>query len=316
MSVIKFINASDAKSLNWYLKYIGLPLSVGFIMYRLCSQVTNRKRRNALQGKVVVITGASSGIGEALAHVFYEYGCKVVLASRRRTELDRVKEDLLSKKIPSTEEPVVCELDLSNLEQLEPFVKKIYDTCGQIDILINNGGVSHRGSILHTTLEVDKKIMYTNYFGSVGLTKAVLPRMVEKKSGHVVFVSSVQGLIAIPDRSAYAASKHALQAFADSLRSEMYQHKIDVSVVSPGYVKTAVSLNALNGSGENHAVMDKSTAAGFTPEYVAMKILDMVVNKDKELVISQFLPNLAVFLRHSVPSLYFWVMARRANITN
>lgn len=82
---------------------------------------------------------------------------------------------------------------------------------------------------------------------------AVLPRMVEKKSGHVVFVSSVQGLIAIPDRSAYAASKHALQAFADSLRSEMYQHKIDVSVVSPGYVKTAVSLNALTGSGENHA---------------------------------------------------------------
>ncbi|XP_034840483.1 dehydrogenase/reductase SDR family protein 7-like isoform X2 [Maniola hyperantus] len=316
MSVIKLINASDASSLNWYLKYIGLPLSVGFTMYRLCSQVTNRKRRNALQGKVVVITGASSGIGEALAHVFYEYGCKVVLAARRRTELDRVKQDLISKKISSTEEPVVCELDLSNLEQLEPFVKKIYDTCGQIDILINNGGVSHRGSILHTTLEVDRKIMDTNYFGSVGLTKAVLPRMVEKKSGHVVFVSSVQGLIAIPDRSAYAASKHALQAFADSLRAEMFQHKIEVSVVSPGYVKTAVSLNALTGSGENHGVMDKSTAAGFTPQFVAMKILDMVVNKDKQLVISQFLPNLAVFLRHSVPSLYFWVMARRANITN
>lgn len=67
----------------------------------------------------------------------------------------------------------MCELDLSDLEQLEPFVKKIYDTCGQIDILINNGGVSHRGSILHTTLEVDKKIMYTNYFGSVGLTKGI-----------------------------------------------------------------------------------------------------------------------------------------------
>uniref|UniRef100_S4P9S5 Dehydrogenase/reductase SDR family protein 7-like protein n=1 Tax=Pararge aegeria TaxID=116150 RepID=S4P9S5_9NEOP len=314
MSVIKIINAN---SLNWYLKYFGLPLAIGVTMFRLCLQKTNRKRRDALQGKIVVITGASSGIGEALAHVFYEYGCKVVLASRRRTELERVKEELLSKKqLSPTEEPVVCELDLSNLGQLESFVQKIYDTCGKIDILINNGGVSHRGSILHTTMEVDTKIMNTNYFGSVGLTKAVLPRMVEKKSGHVVFISSVQGLIALPDRSAYAASKHAMQAFADSLRSEMFQHNINVSVVSPGYVKTAVSLNALTGSGDSHGVMDKNTAAGFTPEYVAMKILDMVVNKNNELVISQFLPNLAIFLRHSMPSLYFWIMARRANKTN
>ncbi|CAH0720831.1 unnamed protein product, partial [Brenthis ino] len=285
-------------------------------MYRLCGQKIDEKRRKALQKKVIVITGASSGIGEALAHVFYEYGSKVVLASRRRSELERVKEDLLSKKISSpTEEPVIAELDLSDLEQLEIFANHIYNTCGRIDILINNGGVSHRGSILHTKLDVDKKIMFTNYFGSVGLTKAVLPRMVERKSGHIVFVSSVQGLIAIPDRSAYAASKHALQAFGDSLRSEMRQHNINVSVVSPGYVKTAVSLNALTGSGENHGVMDKSTAAGFTPEYVAKKMLDMVVNKDNELVISQFLPKLAIFIRHSLPSVYFWLMARRANKT-
>lgn len=82
---------------------------------------------------------------------------------------------------------------------------------------------------------------------------AALPKMVERKSGHIIFISSVQGLIAIPDRSAYAASKHAMQAFGDSLRAEMHQHNIKVSVVSPGYVKTAVSINALTGSGEKHA---------------------------------------------------------------
>ncbi|CAH2086474.1 unnamed protein product [Euphydryas editha] len=136
--------------------------------------------------------------------------------------------------------------------------------------------------------------------------------MVERKSGHIVFISSVQGLIAIPDRSAYAASKHALQAFGDSLRAEMYQHNINVSVVSPGYVKTSVSLNALSGSGEAHGQMDKSTAEGFSAEYVAIKIADMLVNKDKELIISQFLPRLAITIRHSMPYLYFWLMARRA----
>ncbi|XP_045445936.1 dehydrogenase/reductase SDR family protein 7-like [Melitaea cinxia] len=302
-----------AGSLNWYLKYFGLPLSIIFTMFRLCTINRNDKRRNALQGKVVVVTGASSGIGEALAHILYENGCKVILASRRIDELNRVKEELLSKKITlPTEEPIAIELDLSNLDQLEPFIGKIYETCGKIDILINNGGVSHRGSILHTKLDVDKKIMLTNYLGSVGLTKAVLPKMVERKSGHIVFISSVQGLIAIPDRSAYAASKHALQAFGDSLRAEMNQHNINVSVVSPGYVKTAVSLNALTGSGEAHAVMDKSTAAGFSAEYVALQIANMLVNKDKELIISQFIPRLAITIRHTIPCLYFWLMARRA----
>ncbi|XP_047528149.1 dehydrogenase/reductase SDR family protein 7-like [Vanessa atalanta] len=308
--------AMTTSTFKWYLKYLGLPLSIIFTMYRLCKRVQNNKIRNALQGKVVVVTGASSGIGEALAHVLYENGCKVILASRRINELNRVKEDLLSKKNAlTTEEPLAIELDLSNLDQLESFVNKVYESCGKIDILINNGGVSHRGSILHTKLDVDQKIMLTNYLGSVGITKAVLPRMVERKSGHIVFISSVQGLIAIPDRSAYAASKHALQAFGDCLRSEMYQHNIDVSVVSPGYVKTSVSLNALTGSGESHGVMDSSTAAGFSAEYVAMKIVDLLVNKDKELIISQFLPNLAITIRHSMPFLYFWIMARRANKT-
>ncbi|XP_046964952.1 dehydrogenase/reductase SDR family protein 7-like [Vanessa cardui] len=308
--------ALTSSTFKWYLKYLGLPLSIIFTMYRLCKQFQNNKTRNALQGKVVVVTGASSGIGEALAHVLYESGCKVILASRRINELNRVKEDLLSKKIAlPTEEPLAIELDLSNLDQLESFVNKVYESCGKIDILINNGGVSHRGSILHTKLDVDQKIMLTNYLGSVGITKAILPRMVERKSGHIVFISSVQGLIAIPDRSAYAASKHALQAFGDCLRSEMHQHNIDVSVVSPGYVKTAVSLNALTGSGESHGVMDSSTAAGFSAEYVAMKIVDLLVNKDKELIISQFLPNLAITIRHSMPFLYFWIMARRANKT-
>ncbi|XP_072943984.1 dehydrogenase/reductase SDR family protein 7-like [Epargyreus clarus] len=304
-------------TLAWYSKYLGLPLSIiGLAMVKIFDCLGSNKRRSALQGKIVVITGASSGIGEALAHVFHEYGSKVVLASRRKSELDRVKDDLMSKKLPTpTEEPVVIELDLADLDHLDAFIQKVYNICGHIDILINNGGVSHRGAILHTKMDVFKQIMCINYFGAVGLTTAVLPKMVERKSGHIVFISSVQGLIAIPDRAAYAASKHAMQAFGDSLYSEMHQHNVSVTVVSPGFVKTAVSLNALTGSGDAHGVMDKNTAAGFSSEYVAMKILDGVVKKEKDIIISQFLPNLAIFFRHFSPSLYFWFMARRATKT-
>ncbi|XP_049866885.1 dehydrogenase/reductase SDR family protein 7-like [Pectinophora gossypiella] len=305
---------SSLDSATWYLKYFALPLTVGAItMYKILDCFSNRKRRVALQGKVVVITGASSGIGEALAHALYEQGSKVVLAARREGELNRVKQDLIAKKLDlPVEEPVVLPLDLADLDQVENFVQKVYEICGHIDILINNGGITHRGAIVHTKLEVDQQIMCVNYFGTVALTKAILPKMVERQSGHIAFVSSVQGLIAIPGRSAYAAAKHAMQAFADSLRAEMHQHNINVTVISPGYVKTAISLNALTGTGDKHGVMDPSTAAGLSPEYCAVKIMDSIVNKEKEIIISQFMPKLAVFVRRSMPSFYFWYMARRA----
>ncbi|KAL0842081.1 hypothetical protein ABMA28_014274 [Loxostege sticticalis] len=303
-------------SVNWYLKYVGLPITVGVAIYALFTQLANKRRRAALRGKVVVITGASSGIGEALAHAFYDEGSKVVLAARRKTELERVKKDLQSKKLSiPAQEPVCIELDLADLDHLEDFTQKVYSACGCIDILINNGGISHRGNILHSKMEVFKQIMTINYFGSVALTKAILPKMVEKKSGHIVFISSVQGLIAIPDRAAYAASKHAIQAFGDSLRAEMHQHNVNVTMVSPGYIVTAISLNALSPSGEKHGVMDTSTASGFTPEYTAEKILNSVVRKENDLIVSQFVPKLAIFIRHFAPSIYHYIMKKRANPT-
>ncbi|XP_013186613.2 dehydrogenase/reductase SDR family protein 7-like [Amyelois transitella] len=303
-------------AISWYIKYVGLPITVGVTIYSLLCHMNQRKLRAALRNKVVVITGASSGIGEALAHTFYDQGSKVVLVARRGKELNRVKDDLMSKKLSvPCQEPVVLELDLANVDQMAAFVKKVHNVCGQIDILINNGGISHRASILNTDMKVFKQIMEVNYFGTVALTKAALPNMIERKSGHIAFVSSVQGLIAIPDRAAYAASKHALQAFGDSLRAEMHQHNIVVSVISPGYIKTAISINALTGSGNNHGVMDASTAAGFSAEYAAEQFLDAIVNKKKEFILSQFMPRVAIFLRQAIPSLYFYLMTKRANKT-
>lgn len=144
---------------------------------------------------------------------------------------------------------------------------------------------------------------------------AILPHLVKQKSGHIISVSSIQGLVALPERSAYSASKHALQAFNDSLRAEVAKHNIDVTVVSPGYIKTQMSMNALTGSGVAYGKMDSTTENGYTAEYVAEQMVKAVVQKKKELVISTFLPKIAIFLRKYFPRLYFYVMACRAKRT-
>lgn len=141
---------------------------------------------------------------------------------------------------------------------------------------------------------------------------AVLPSMIKNKSGQVVFVSSIQGLVALPERSAYCASKHALQAFSDSLRAEVASHNISVTVVSPGYIKTELSMNALTGSGSKHGEMDATTESGYSPEFVASEIGRAVVQKKKEVIICTLLPRVAIFLRKYLPSMYFSVMVKRA----
>lgn len=139
--------------------------------------------------------------------------------------------------------------------------------------------------------------------------------MIKQKSGHIISISSIQGLVALPERSAYSASKHALQAFSDSLRAEVAKHNIDVTIISPGYIKTQLSMNALTGSGVAHGKMDVTTENGYTPDYVAEEIIRAVVQKKKEVIVSTFLPRIAIFLRKYMPRLYFYVMACRARRT-
>ncbi|PNF35180.1 Dehydrogenase/reductase SDR family protein 7-like [Cryptotermes secundus] len=212
--------------------------------------------------------------------------------------------------------PVVLPLDLSDLNSLPDCVTQALAIFGHVDILIHNGGISNRGDVISTDVDVAMKIMMVNYFGQMVLTKAVLPSMIERRSGHIVTVSSIQGRIAIPYRSAYAASKHALQAFSDSLRAELARYNIKVSVISPGYIATALSVNALTGSGEAYGETDSATANGYTPEYVAEKILSAVVQCKEEMIISPVVPRLAMLIRTLAPSLYFWIMERRARNTS
>ncbi|XP_014222659.1 dehydrogenase/reductase SDR family protein 7-like [Trichogramma pretiosum] len=274
----------------------------------------SRSKNSNLHNKVVVITGASSGLGEALAHAFYKCGCKLILVSRRLTELQRVKQALLDKhdNTITTFVPAIFTLDLTEINSLPAEAAKIVQIYGRIDILINNAGVSYRGEVVDTQIDVDIKVMLINYFAQVAFTKAFLPTMLQQQSGEIVCISSVQGKMGIPMRSAYAASKHALQAWCDSTRAELHSKNINVCVICPGYIQTSLSLNALTGNGETYGLMDATTAAGYSPEYVAEKVVKAVQRGEKEIVIAPIMHRIAILLRTLFPSVFFWLMKKRA----
>ncbi|PRD28541.1 UNVERIFIED_CONTAM: Dehydrogenase/reductase SDR family protein 7-like [Trichonephila clavipes] len=292
---------------------LALPLVFPWLVYNLYrSHFKNKIFRNRfLEDKVVLITGASSGLGEALAHAFHKAGTRVILAARRTDALEKVKKDLM-EKYPSKSIPVVLTLDLLDLKKMPEKAKEALDIYGHIDILVNNGGISYRGEIADTDLDVDLRVMFTNYFGPVALTKAILPSMLERNSGFILAISSVQGKIAIPYRSAYSSSKHALQAFFDTLKSELSHTNIHVCVVSPGYVQTNLSLNAVTADGKQYGVMDQATASGMNPDEVAENIIIATAAKQSELVLAGLLPKIAIWIRVVCPWLYFYLMSSRA----
>ena len=161
--------------------------------------------------------------------------------------------------------------------------------------------ISQRSLAIDTDITIDTRIFKTNYFGTVALTKALLPYFVARKNGHIVVVTSVVGKIGTPLRSSYAASKHALHGFFDSLRSEVYNDNIAVTLICPGYVNTNVSINALTADGTPQNTMDKATAGGLSPEYVAERMLKVIMKKKQEVVIGGKLELLAVYMKRFFP---------------
>ncbi len=218
--------------------------------------------KQSFSGKVVWVTGASSGIGEALVQAFANLDSKIVLTARREEELKRVQHQNELTDANS----LILPMDLYHTENIAQSVEKIKEKFGTIDILICNAGVVQRFAVKDSPLEVDRQIMELNFFAAIALTKNVLPILLEKKSGHIVAISSVLGKISLPNRSMYAASKHALHGFFDSLRAEVFRNNIGVTVVCPGYVKTNVSVNALNADGKKYGKMDVGQENGITPQ--------------------------------------------------
>ncbi|MET3113446.1 dehydrogenase/reductase SDR family protein 7B [Pedobacter sp. CG_S7] len=233
-----------------------------------------------MKDKVVWITGASSGIGEALVYRYHQEGAKLIISSRNRDELFRVKANC--KNAINIH---VLSLDLEQTETLPQKAQEALRIFGKIDLLINSGGISQRSLALATATETEEKIMRVNFWETVTLSKAVIPGMIEKGGGQIVCISSLTGKFGTRFRSAYAASKHALHGYFDSLRAEIADQKIDITLVCPGFIKTNVSLHALKGNGEAQNVMDDSINNGMPVADCAAKIYKAVSTKKQEVYI-------------------------------
>jgi short-subunit dehydrogenase len=261
----------------------------------------------SLENNVVWITGASSGIGEAMANQFAKEGAKLVLSARRTEELERVKK---GTGLPA-DEVLVLPMDMEQFGNFDEAVEKVIAHFGRIDILVNNAGISQRGHVLLSNMDVYQKLINLNYLAVVALTKAVLPVFNTQKSGHFVAISSISGKLGSPMRAGYAASKHALHGFFDALRSEVTPDNIKVTLVCPGYIKTNISLNALGNNGELHGKMDSNQENGLSPERCAEKICKGIKNNKSELYIGGK-EVMGVYLKRFFPKILERILLNQA----
>ena len=260
-----------------------------------------------LKDQVVWITGASSGIGEALAVQASAEGAKVILSARRDTELQRVK-SLCSQ--PAN--VAVLTVDLLDFDA-DAVAQKAAEFFGPIDVLVNNAGISQRSTVLQTEMSVYRRIFELDFFACVALTKALLPEMVTRKAGHIVTISSVVGYVGTPLRSGYAAAKHALHGFYDALRAEVWREGVQVTLICPGFIKTNVSLNAITGDGGKHGLMDDGQLRGMEPAECARQIWAAVAAGREEVMIGAK-EALFVRLKRYLPSVMSYAV-KRAKVT-
>ena len=261
-----------------------------------------------LNDKVIWITGASSGIGEALAKQLNTTN-KVLLSARRVSELERVK-----AACPNPEHVKLLSLDLLEADSLTDQVQEAIGLFGRIDVLINNAGISQRSLIAETDLEVDRKVMEVNYFGTIAITKALLPHFQQHKSGHVVVLSSAVGIITTKLRSAYAASKHALHGFFETLRTEHFEDNLKVTLVLPSFIKTAIAKSALTGDGSEQAKSEEKIDQGMDADECARQIIRAMERAKEEVYISGFREKLAIYIKRFYPALFSRII-RKAKVT-
>ncbi len=261
-----------------------------------------------VKNKIVWITGASSGIGEALCYKLNQAGAKLIISSRSTESLYQVK----SKCTKNQLDVHVLPLDLENTLELEDKTKAALNIFGMIDIIIHSGGVSQRSLAMDTDLDVAQKIMNINFWGTVALTKAVIPSMLSNQSGHIVIISSLVGKFGTKFRSAYSASKHALHGYFDSLRSEI-DPKIKISIICPGFIKTNVTINALTADGTRQNTMDDAQANGMSADECAAQIIKAIKSGKEEVYIGGK-EKYAVLLKRFLPGLFSKIV-RKAKVT-
>lgn len=279
-------------------------LNAGPVVGNVRSPTGNNER--VLSTSRVWITGASSGLGRAMALEAIATGARVVMSARRRDALEAVRDES-----GHPDRVTIVTLDQSNLEQSAAAAREALAAFGGLDVVILNGGISQRSLGIETDLAVDVQLMTVNYLSNVAMIKAILPALIAQPAARIGVVSSLVGVVGSPYRTGYAASKHALHGFFDSLRAEIPE-TVSITLVCPGFVKTNVSINALTGDGSALGTMDRAQATGLEVGPVAAKALDAIVARKREVYIAGP-EGKAIWLQRFAPGLLAR-MLRRARV--
>jgi len=256
--------------------------------------------------KIVWITGASSGVGEAMVYAFNNEEAQLIISSHEAEGLERVKNNCKYKP----ENIFILPFNLLDHDNFPNLVKTVIEKFNTVDILFNIGGVSQRSLVKDTIVDVDKKLMNINYFGPALLTKALLPEMIKNKSGHIAVMSSLAGKFEIPLRSSYAASKHALHGFFDTLRAEVYDDNIKVTLFCPAFINTNIAINALTKDGTPQKTNDPSAENGTDPKVFTQLAL-RAIKKGKQEVISGGKEKYGVYIKRFFPKLFSKIIIKQ-----
>ncbi len=259
-----------------------------------------------IDGKIVWITGASSGIGEALTYALNNKNCKLIISSRKEDALLRVKNNC-----SNSENVEILPLDLQDFEHMKSKTETAISFFGKIDLLINNGGISQRSLIVDTDFSVYQKLIDVNYLGTVALSKAILPYFINQKSGHFATITSLMGKFGSPYRSGYCGAKHALHGFFDVLRMEHQKDGIDVTLICPGFISTDVDKNALTEDGTALNKKDEATQNGMPVPVFADKMINAIERKKYEANIGRK-EILAVYVKRFFPKLLHKIVLKSA----
>lgn len=277
----------------------------------------------ALRGKVVWITGASSGIGEYLAYELAKYGCKLVLSARRRVELERVKENCAAiatgddSSFNKDQDILVLPLDLMKFDTHGNLTQDVLKHFGKVDILVNNGARGQESWMRSTPLEVDRAVFDLNVIGTISMTKAILPHMTERKEGQIVVVSSILGKFAFPHSAVYCSTKHALQGYFDGVRFELARNNIHVQTVLPGPVKSQIIERAftrdINVEYKDSPKFEKIDFSRMPTERCAKLMAIGMANNLDEIWISENPALMVTYIREYFPNLFRWIFKPFAN---
>lgn len=254
--------------------------------------------------KIIWITGASSGIGEALAKQMAKAGACLILSGRNVMALERV-----AAACGGANQHLILPFETTDTAALSDVVDRAWAHFGHVDTLINNAGISQRSLAVDTAPLVYQQIIDVDLMAPIALTQLVLPRMVARNSGRLVFISSVAGKVGVPMRTAYCAAKHGLIGYADALRSEVAGHGIDVHVITPGSVQTGVSRNALGADGSRRGVSDAAIDNGIPADKAAATMIRAMARGEREIIVARGLERTMPRLRRLSPNKLFDMMA-------